>query len=65
MITLPANATDEEILEVARKWAAALARQDYDAAFAMTTHYSSITSFHSIVSEANSVLTLLDKRIPD
>lgn len=38
MITLPANATDKEILEVARKWAAVLARQDYDAAFAMTAH---------------------------
>jgi hypothetical protein len=38
MITLPANATDEEILDVVRKWASALARQDYEAAFAMTTH---------------------------
>ncbi len=38
MITLSANATDEEILDVARKWTAALARQDYDEAFAMTAH---------------------------
>lgn len=38
MKTLPASATDEQILQVAREWAEALARDDYQEAFDMTAH---------------------------
>lgn len=35
---LPASATDEQILQIAREWADALARDDYEAAYNMTGH---------------------------
>ena len=38
MKTLPASATDEQILQIARDWAEALAREDYEAAYNMTGH---------------------------
>lgn len=38
MKTLPASATDEQILQIARDWAEALAHDDYQAAFEMTAH---------------------------
>jgi len=35
---LPTSATDEQMLGVAREWAAALAAQDYERAHNMTAH---------------------------
>ncbi|MEM7601381.1 MAG: hypothetical protein AAF357_08185 [Verrucomicrobiota bacterium] len=40
MKTLQASATDEQILQIARDWAEALAREDFEAAYDMTGHDS-------------------------
>ncbi len=37
-IVLPADATDDAILQLVRDWVAALAAGDFDGAFAMTAH---------------------------
>ena len=39
MKTLPASATDEEILQIAREWVQALASENYQAAYDITAHY--------------------------
>ncbi|MBT3378971.1 MAG: hypothetical protein HN742_38180 [Lentisphaerae bacterium] len=38
MMMLPANATDERMLDLVRDWVDALVKEDYEAAFAMTAH---------------------------
>ena len=38
MKTVQASATDEQILQIAREWAQALASDDYQAAYDMTAH---------------------------
>lgn len=38
MKPLPANVSDEQLLEFVDQWAALLAQEDYDAAFAFTDH---------------------------